>query len=117
MIVYLESAQRIFKQLSGVFHGAGYLLAIYGSVVADGCGKDIDFIAVPWRPSPTPPDLLVTSMGFEFEPYYGIMNTCAVLLHINGFVVDVQFREFRGAPSTVFGGRVEPEQRFSEFEL
>lgn len=77
----------------------GYILAPYGSTVANGVGKDVDIFAIPWR---TPCDykaLLASLSQFGWveigDRYFGLLGTCAVLLHHphHDFQVDLQIRE------------------------
>lgn len=79
------------------FHTCGYLLAVYGSSVEEsGRGRDLDMIAIPWRPTPVPPQSVMDHykavMIEEGEPYYGLMKTEARLYRMaSGHLVDIQF--------------------------
>jgi hypothetical protein len=94
----LDDAKQCWAVLDRVAHQAGYLLAIYGSVLR-GWGTDLDLLAVPWRPSASDPETLLELMAAAVEgtpdgpTYEGSMDTRAVVIQLrNGRLIDVQVR-------------------------
>jgi hypothetical protein len=76
---------------------SGWLLAIYGSVLSGG-GRDLDLMAVPWRPNPCPPHMMLEMMARALNAerlgdiYTGLMGTRSQLLRMNnGLLIDIQF--------------------------
>lgn len=100
-MVELAEARAVFQELTSLFHGAGWILAMYGSCLTDGRGGDVDLLAVPWRP-PEPPDLFIQRVfgqGYKPAPvravYRGLMGTDSFTIDWHGMVLDVIFREVR----------------------
>src|SRR5690349_1434750 len=98
----MEDAVHFVTAFSEKAKAAGYMLAVYGSVVTRQCGRDIDILAVPWRPADhrTLLNALVGAGCAESSGlYYGLMETCSVaLLHRigeNSVLVDLQIREVK----------------------
>lgn len=96
----IEAASRIIARLTPFAHSHGFMLALYGSTLTAGRGRDIDVMAVPWRDFPSSPECLVHSLcalGFEQvqQAHRGQMRTHAVLLveQATGLCVDLQVRE------------------------
>lgn len=96
----IEEAQRVIALLSPVAHGQGYMLALYGSVLTRGYGRDIDVIAVPWRPGAASPEELIRvlcTQGFESPEVgrRGAMSTYATVIieKQTGLPIDLQIRE------------------------
>lgn len=95
----ITDACRIVAELAPVAEMTGYILALYGSTVRVGRGKDIDLIAVPWRHAARPDDLVsaIAARGFTHvgKPHHGLMGTHAQVLVENatGLMVDLQVRE------------------------
>lgn len=84
--------------MTRVAKNAGYLLGWYGSTTT-GWGRDLDLLAVPWRPDADPRDLvrrlhmelLLSHVG---PIYYGAMGTMTFsLVTPEGRPVDLQVRE------------------------
>lgn len=96
----LEHACRIIGRISHIAHANGYMLALYGSTLTYGRGRDIDVIAVPWRFGATAACLFlqIETCGFtraNAKTYEGLMQTQALQLVENdtGLVLDLQVRE------------------------
>jgi hypothetical protein len=95
----LLDASVLYQKLEKEYRGCGYLLAMYGSVPQRGGGRDLDLLAVPWRPDVTPPDLMepfLSSLGLKpkSEIYVGSMYTwCRFYSLSDGRVIDLQYRK------------------------
>jgi hypothetical protein len=86
----LEQAVQVAGVLSPAFHHAGYCLGLYGSVLIERQGKDLDFLAVPWRlPSEEPADI-VLRYGFEILDRYAGLVAYSFTAARRGLVIDVR---------------------------
>lgn len=92
----LEDAAMIFKQLVDRFQRSGWLLALYGSTIRSGHGRDIDLIAVNWRERPMPPDMVLGEM-FGSCPWHlqkGLLaGVESAVVRFGDAILDIQFRE------------------------
>ena len=96
-----QQAMELMDSLAGVFSKHGYLLAVYGSVVARGKGNDLDLIAVPTElPNDvTPPEQMDPIMCQIIQakpdggPRKGVLRTWsrAYILE-DGRLIDMQYR-------------------------
>lgn len=96
----LDDARRIIERISGAAYLSGYMLALYGSTLANGRGRDIDVFSVPWRPGASPDSLFahIEACGFlrtNGRPYQGAMRTQALVFveQSSGLLLDLQVRE------------------------
>ena len=101
----LQDGLRMMHRLKDVAYIHGFMLALYGSItVHPGCrGRDVDVLAVPWRPV----DIgnadsfaqQAVNLGFALieGPNFGSMGTVSYALveASTGKVLDLQFREVR----------------------
>ena len=90
-------AQAVFFAIDRDFHLYGWLLCIYGSVLG-GKGRDVDLIAVPWRPMAdvevAKRSLVDRLQAEQFGgKYRGCMGTRSFLFMLKDDVaIDLQFR-------------------------
>ena len=93
----LVEAKEILLDIDRDFRFYGWILCLYGSVLS-GRGRDIDLLAVPWRPMADVEAACrslmnrqkATQVGLE---YRGLMGTRSFLfLTEDGLILDVQFR-------------------------
>lgn len=94
----IEAAQLLCQQLNATAHHAGYMVALYGSVLTNGRGRDIDLLAVPWRYGASEQLLLDAFRALGCiecgSRYHGAMGTASTLLRTpDGLLVDLQVRE------------------------
>lgn len=99
----LSDALVIYREMRDVLHSKGYLLVIYGSILSDSFNRprDLDLMAIPWRPSPIPPRCAFDDVCGIFRltpdvgaPYIGLMKTWSKTARdIHGRVYDFQFRK------------------------
>lgn len=108
----IDAASRIIAMMTPLANSYGYMLALYGSTLTNGRGRDIDVMAVPWRPVAAPAEALVAALcalGFEqVQPAYrGQMRTYAVMLieRSTGLLVDLQVREVPDGLRSSWGDR------------
>jgi hypothetical protein len=100
----LNDALAFVRGFTRLASSHGYMLAIYGSTVLSEAGRDVDVIAVPWRPHASPSAFvaaLLSDGGFVQigEVYRGAMETYSVNLvrrHEKHPVIDLQIREVAG---------------------
>jgi len=96
----LEEAVRFIKEIDPLFRGTGWALALYGSVLHHGEGRDLDLLAVPMIVGymRRDPEHLVTEIverykGRTGEAYSGLMETKAWAIVLpDRHVVDLCFR-------------------------
>jgi hypothetical protein len=102
MIWKLSDALETYRRMISPFHNAGYLLLVYGSILnGQDVARDLDLMAVPWRPSPTPPKLVFDDTCSRFHlspavgpPYVGLMKSWShTASDIDGRIIDFQFRK------------------------
>lgn len=92
-------AAAMYPDLCPIFHRHGYALAVHGSLA-----RDFDLIAVPWTESPSPPDVVLTAVCFEFavkavggleEKFHG--RLCQTLsVGFGNCSIDLSFMPHRG---------------------
>lgn len=96
----LSGALVFYQAVVEPAHASGWLLSLYGSVVAspDGAGQDLDLIACPWRSDADETGLivaLITAAGpIEIaDRYHGILGTVGIggMLQ-DGRLLDIQIR-------------------------
>jgi hypothetical protein len=91
----LAEAAAFVAELSQWAKAEGYLLAIYGSVLA-GNGRDLDLIAVPWRIGTTGAlfvDALAARVhGQILEQGPGLLAQDSATIRIGARIVDIQVR-------------------------
>jgi hypothetical protein len=93
----LDRALSFFRSITQPFQKAGWLVSLYGSVLIQGHGRDLDLIAVPWRPDANvmeAVDIIRNLYGATIEDdKEGIMGRSAIALKLmDESVVDIQFR-------------------------
>lgn len=88
----LAQATEFVREHEPWFRREGWLLSIYGSVLS-GAGRDLDLIAVNWRPDATPPSHMALQLGMPIqEPETSLMGARCFLVGCGGRLVDLQFR-------------------------
>jgi hypothetical protein len=96
-MVSLLDARNFIIEFEHVAQVNGYFLAVYGSVVRYGVGRNLDVVAVPVTPLynygfmvAQMRDRGCTQVG---EAYRGAMGTLSIILDWRGITVDLQVRE------------------------
>jgi hypothetical protein len=90
---------RFIREVSTAAHDAGYILALYGSVVINHVGSDVDVFAVPWRPDADYKRLIHGCRAVGYEQlgslYFGLMRTCSAPFSrsVSAPIIDLQIRE------------------------
>jgi len=110
-LISRDTALTILKALDPVFHDAGYLMGLYGSLLLDRIGHDIDVLAVPWRPTTVSElDLALQGRGWTVVAKYDGLSACSRRMsQIDGVYLDIRISPWveanlRFQPS-VTGGR------------
>lgn len=102
----MADAVPFINELDSLFHGSGWVLALFGSVLRRGTGNDLDLIAVPFVAFNLrqPPDKVVAEIVQRYkgsihgDRYVGLMETLSFTIVLpNQRVVDLSFRGHYGA--------------------
>jgi len=100
MIWLIKEAQEFIGLITGEVEATGYLVGLYGSVLVNGEGKDLDLMLVPMRPAALryDPDYVMEKLAKRFNgslsaPYQSIHGSKAWCLSLpDGRIVDFSFR-------------------------
>lgn len=98
----LQDAVKIINKIKDHAQSNGYMVSLYGSVLYNGKGNDIDLLFVPWRSSNAEiclNEIIAILHGQEIsERYHGVMGTLATSIIYEDMVLDIQFREVEKNP-------------------
>lgn len=96
----IMQAIKLMRVISPIAHRHGFLASLYGSVLIDGTGRDIDLLLVPWRTSYDIQGCIeeirsaLMAVHRSPTPYHGLMNSVSVCLEAgDGAILDLQFSE------------------------
>lgn len=97
----IDQARQLADHIDRRVRPLGYLVALYGSVLTQGQGRDLDLLLVPWRPN-TDPQLAITTIrivaGGGRNDLLNIEQTAmralsALILDADGRAIDLQVRD------------------------
>lgn len=102
----IAEAQSVIGELTEIASRNGYLIALYGSVLTKGQGRDLDFLLVPKRPMDNPLYVIVDISEQLDAPirdsYEGLAGTYSAALELrDGRILDLQV--YRLVPNTGHG--------------